>query len=98
MAATQLGHTYKLQEQNDQAIESYLRALELQSSPEIANEVGNLYVKKGNWTLALEYCSYAIDMSSENVLSIDPELLAKFYSDRVKIYEKLNMFEHARND
>jgi len=37
-------------------------------------------------------------MATENLLFIEPETLAKFYSDRVKIYETLNMFEHARSD
>ena len=46
----------------------------------------------------MEYCSYAIEMATDSILYVKPELLAKFYCDRVKIYEKLNMFEHARND
>lgn len=87
-----------MQEQDEASIQAFVRALELNSTPEIANEVSKLYLRQGNPTLALEYASYAIDMAATDVLSIQPESLADLYSDRVKIYEQLRMFEHARSD
>ena len=98
LAYTQLGYTFKLQEQSDQAIESFLRALELKGTPDVANEIGKLYLKKGDFNLALEYCSYAIEMATEDILNISPERLADLYCDRVQIYEQLHMLEHARSD
>ena len=89
LISKQLGFTYKLQDNVELAIESFIRALELESTPEIANEVGKLYLRLQDLTLALEYCSYAIEMSAEDVLRVEPEDLARYYSDRVKIYELL---------
>jgi tetratricopeptide (TPR) repeat protein len=72
LTTTQLGHTYKLQDQYEMAVQAFVRALELESTPEIASEVSKLYMKLGNPTLALEYASYALEMATTNVLQMTP--------------------------
>lgn len=55
----------------------------MKGTPDVANEIGKLYLKKGDFNLALEYCSYAIEMATEDILNISPERLADLYCDRV---------------
>ena len=68
------------------------------SSGEIAGLLGRLYYLQGNNTLALEYLGYAIEVATEDVLKARPESIADLYLQRVKVYESLNMHEHARAD
>ena len=83
----------------DQAIDSYTKALELDPhSAELAGLLGKLYYVQGNNTLALEYLGFAIELATEDVLKAKPEFIADLYLQRVKVYESLNMMEHARAD
>lgn len=95
---TQLGYTYKMQDARESAIQAFVRVLELDSTPQIAGEVSKLYAKLGNVTMALEYATYAIEMGESEVLAIAPQDLSELYSQRVALYEAMNMFEHARKD
>ena len=48
--------------------------------------------------MALEYLGFAIELATEDVLRAQPEFIADLYLQRVKVYESLNMMEHARAD
>jgi tetratricopeptide (TPR) repeat protein len=99
LAYTQLGHCQRQQDKLPQAIVSYTKVLEYDpSSGEIAGLLGRLYYLQGNNTLALEYLGYAIEVATEDVLKARPESIADLYLQRVKVYESLNMNEHARAD
>ena len=99
LAYTQLGHCQRKQEKMDSAIQSYTKALEYDPhSAEIAGLLGKLYYLQGNNTLALEFLGFAIELATEDVLSATPEFIADLYLQRVKVYESLNMMEHARAD
>ena len=55
-------------------------------------------MKKGLHTAALDFFTYAIDTACGNILYIEPEKLSAIYVERVKCYEALNLFEHAKAD
>jgi len=83
----------------DAAIVSYTKALELDPhSAELAGLLGKLYYVQGNNTLALEFLGFAIELATEDVLAAQPEFIADLYLQRVKVFESLNMQEHARAD
>ncbi len=48
--------------------------------------------------MALEYLGFAIELATEDVLRAKPETIADLYLQRVKVFESLNMHEHARGD
>ena len=98
MATRQLGYTYVRQDEPEKAIAAFRRSLELDTVPLVAAEVGKLYAKKGELTQALDFFSYALDMATADVLNISPEDLSEIYLQRVKIYEQMNLLEHARAD
>ena len=64
----------------------------------MAGNLGKLYYLQGNNTLALEYLGFAIELATEDVLRAKPEVIADLYLQRVKVFESLNMMEHARGD
>ena len=68
------------------------------SSSEIAGLLGKLHYMQGNNSMALEYIGYALEVALEDVLRAKPEFIADLYLQRVKVYESLNMHEHARAD
>ena len=80
-------------------MESYTRALELDPhDASLAGFIGKLYYMQGNNSLALEYLGFAIELATEDVLKSKPEFIADLYLQRVKVFESLNMHEHARAD
>ena len=99
LAYKEMADCQRKQEKLNPAIESYTKALELDPhSAELAGLLGKLYYLQGNTTLALEYLGWAIHLASEDVLTAAPEFLADLYLQRVKVFESLNMMEHARAD
>ena len=68
------------------------------SSAEIAGLLGKLYYVQGNNSMALEFLGYAIEVATEDVMKSKPEFIADLYLQRVKVFESLNMHEHARMD
>ena len=48
--------------------------------------------------MALEYIGFALELATEDVLRAKPEIIADLYLQRVKVFESLNMHEHARGD
>ena len=48
--------------------------------------------------MALEFIGWALELATEDVLRAQPEFIADLYLQRVKVYESLNMMEHARSD
>ena len=98
MATRQLGYTYVRQDEPEKAIQAFRRSLELDTEPLVAAEVGKLYAKKGELTQALDFFTYALDMATADVLNTAPEELSDIYLHRVKVYEQMNLLEHAKSD
>ena len=99
LAYTQMGHCQRKQDKIPKAIESYTKAIELDPhSADLAGLLGKLYYIQGNNTLALEFLGWALELATEDVLRAQPEFIADLYLQRVKVYESLNMLEHARAD
>ena len=82
-----LGYVYKQQDQGDAAIESFKRALELQSTPVLAFEIATLNLRKCLLPEALEFYTYAIDMAIADSLSTKPEVLSHYFFNRMHCYE-----------
>lgn len=68
------------------------------NSAEISGLLGKLYYTQGNNSMALEFLGYAIEVAIEDVMKSRPEFIADLYLQRVKVFESLNMHEHARAD
>ena len=98
VARRQLGYTYTRQDEPEKAIQAFRRSLELDTTPLVAAEVGKLYAKKGELTQALDFFTYALDMATADALNVRPEELSDIYLHRVKVYEQMNLLEHAKAD
>ena len=98
MAKRQLGYTYSRQDEPEKAIQAFRRSLELDTLPLVASEVGKLYSKKGELTQALDFFTYALDMATADPLNVTPAELSDIYLHRVKVYEQMNLLEHAKAD
>lgn len=99
LAYTEMGHAQRKQDKLLQAIDSYTKVLEIDpSSAEIAGLLGKLYYIQGNNSMALEFLGFALEVATEDVMKSKAEFIADLYLQRVKVYESLNMHEHARAD
>jgi len=76
LATKQLGFVYKDQGRLDLAIEFFKKALEMDSTFDMAFEVGKIYFKLEQLTEALDYFTYSIDMALGDVLKVKPEELS----------------------
>ena len=57
-----------------------------------------MYAAQGIYTAALDFLTFAIEHACMDVLQVEPSLLSEMYLQRVKCYEGLNLFEHAKAD
>lgn len=97
-AQKELGYVYKDQGSVEAAIECFKKSLELESTPEKAFEIGKLYFSQHLFCEAIEFYNYAVDMSADDVLAIEPQYLSDIYLHRMKCFEEMELLEHAKAD
>ena len=95
-----LGYLYKDQNNYDAALHSFRKSLTLDggSAPELAFEIGKIYLEQNQNAEALENFSHAIEIALDNPVLVEPQLLSDMYLSRMKCYEQMELLEHAKED